>query len=117
MKVLLFQPRFAALVAAGTKRQTIRPMRKRPIRVGDELSLRRWSGAAYRSRQILLRNATCTGVFGIHVRRDNVFLDAGKPPLLLEEFARQDGFKFFAEMAEWFKRIHGLPFSGVLIAW
>jgi hypothetical protein len=51
MKVLMFQPRFAPLVEAGTKTQTIRPVRRRPIVVGDELSLRAWTGLPYRSPQ------------------------------------------------------------------
>lgn len=44
MKVYLFKLRFALLVEAGTKRQTIRPKRKHPTKVGDELSLRTWAG-------------------------------------------------------------------------
>lgn len=61
MKVLLFQPRFANLVAAGTKRQTIRPTRKIPIVRGDDLSLRQWQGLPYRSKQVELARGLCLG--------------------------------------------------------
>ena len=107
MRILMFQPRFRDAVSAGEKTQTIRPPRKRPIRVGDCLSLRAWSGAAYRSPQCELRRATCLAVSRVVIGAD--FADDGE--------ARRDGFGDAAEMREWFSRAHGLPFVGDRISW
>src|SRR4051812_24376838 len=60
MIVLMFQPRFAPLVESGKKRQTIRPTRKRPIKTGDRLSLRTWTGKPYRSKQQYLLTSVVT---------------------------------------------------------
>lgn len=54
MTVLLFEPRFWESVATGHKVHSIRPKRKRPINVGDALSLRGWEGKPYRSKQRVL---------------------------------------------------------------
>ena len=88
MRILMFQPRFHDAVAAGEKTQTIRPPRKRPIRVGDSLSLRAWTGAAYRSPQCELRRATCVAASRVVIGAD--FADDGE--------ARRDGFGDAAEM-------------------
>jgi hypothetical protein len=122
--VLTFQPRFAPLVAAGTKTQTIRPPRKRPISIGDPLSLRRWSGRPYMTPQVLLRESRCVDVCavvvgycadgypgGIAVRGER--LSATDKAA----FARADGFANVPEMMDWFDNAHGLPFVGVLIRW
>lgn len=119
MIVLTFQPRFVPLVTAGAKTQTIRQQRKRPIRVGDWLSLRRWTGLPYRSKQEELRARTrCTyigivrmGTFAISV--DNHALDQ----MDKDAFARRDGFAHHGDMVAWFQNEHGLPFEGTLIRW
>lgn len=122
MTVLTFQPRFAPLVADATKLQTIRPPRKRPIRVGDRLSLRRWTGEPYRSKQEVLREAVCTrisavliipGEFEPHVCIDNLILTDPTA----ERFARDDGFEDLADLIAWFSDTHALPFTGTLIGW
>lgn len=51
MRVLMFKEQFAEAVKSGTKLQTIRPPRKRPINVNDVLSLRKWTGRPYASKQ------------------------------------------------------------------
>lgn len=123
MTTIMFQHRFADRVANGTKLQTIRPPRKRPIVAGDRLSLRKWADKAYRSPQIVLREATCICCKPVHICYgysstpsifiDNKFMDEGWN----DEFAKADGFQSFAEMFEWFSQTHGLPFAGVLIRW
>lgn len=118
MTVIMFQHRFAPLVVAGTKSQTIRPERRRPIRRGDELSLRRWADKAYRSPQVELRRTVCVSVEPVIVAMLTVSVggrlltDAER-----EAFARADGFDSGMEMGEWFENEHGLPFSGVVIRW
>jgi len=114
--------RFAALVESGAKRQTIRPPRKRPIKVGDTLDLRKWSGRAYASKQVKLRTAVCEGVITATVDETGVTLVNGDSKLRLEGvnglwFAQQDGFHTFADMKDWFESTHGLPFTGDLIRW
>lgn len=107
MAILLFQPKFHRAVEAGEKCQTIRPLRKRPILRGDQLSLRAWTGKPYRSKQRELRTAICQHIK--HIIIDENFAD--------DEEARRDGFCNAEEMRIWFQRVHGLPFSGVKITW
>ncbi len=119
MTILLFQPRFARLVEAGKKRQTIRGVRKRPIRVGDKVSLREWTGLPYRSKQRILGESQIKLLWPIEILEDGIiacrniwFSRAAR-----EGVARDDGFADFAEMIEWFRKTHGLPFTGILIKW
>ena len=107
MPTLIFQPQFCSAVQSGAKTQTIRPPRKRPIRVGDPLSLRAWSGKPYRSKQSILAFGVCSAVEEITINDD--FAD--------EAEARRDGFKTAAEMRDWFAETHGLPFRGVRVSW
>jgi hypothetical protein len=122
--VILFQPRFAPLVEAGAKLQTIRPLRKRPVQSGDVLDLRTWTGAPYRSPQRKLREVVCTRTAQIEIDslRGLVWIGEGFESELLtrrqaDRFAQRDGFKGRGEMADWFEAMHGLPFAGVLIEW
>jgi len=123
MTVIMFQGRFAPLVVAGTKTQTIRQPRKRPVKVGDRLSLRQWSGAAYRSPQVVLRETVCIGVGRIIIRdsgitRVNIFGSWEHVRYnFIDTFAIADGFSDWEDMANWFRKAHGLPFEGVLIRW
>lgn len=123
MPTIMFQNRFADSVAAGTKLQTIRPPRKRQIVAGDKLSLRKWADKAYRSPQIVLREATCIScefvLIGHHIRLGNsIFMrDKFLEPVELERFAKADGFDSFYEMFNWFSQTHGMPFHGILIRW
>jgi hypothetical protein len=118
----MFQKRFAELVYLGKKLQTIRPLRKRPIRVGDYLSLRRWVDKPYRSKQIVLAEATCSRVAAIEIDetfQEIMFIVDGKR-LDQEQWARlarDDGFACTTDMLDWFRDVHGLPFRGVLISW
>jgi len=108
MPILMFQPQFHRAIETGEKLQTIRPPRIRPIRPGDSLSLRAsWTGAAYRSPQRELRRAVCQGVERITIGED--FAD--------DDEARRDGFADAAAMRDWFRRVHGLPFTGDRISW
>lgn len=107
MPTLMFQPQFHSAVATGEKLQTIRPPRKRPIRQGDVLSLRAWTGSPYRSPQRELRKSVVQSVQRIIVGED--FAD--------DDEARRDGFADAVEMRNWFRRVHGLPFTGDRITW
>jgi len=126
MIVLMFKPRFAPLVQSGAKRQTIRPLRKRPVKVGDVLSLREWTGLPYRSPQRILRaEETCKEVHAVMMSTNPKDLSQFLLSIDLMEihnpyrefFARDDGFPCWAAMCDWFAQTHGFPFNGVLIKW
>lgn len=122
MKVLMFQPWKAALVESGASRQTIRPTRKRPINVGDELSLRTWRGKPYQSKQHILGKSNCSETFPIKITGSIV------EPVLISYghafsdssalgIAEMDGFPGLGAMMLWFDRMYGLPFYGTVIRW
>lgn len=125
MSVIMFQDRFAEKVRDGSKPHTIRRLRKRPIKVGERLSLRRWTGKAYRSKQEVLRDCECESVVpitieysengrvGFRLGRDGWRLDAKE----ISTLAIDDGFDSAASMVQWFIDTHGLPFHGVIIEW
>ncbi len=122
MIVKLFQPRFAPLVESGTKRQTIRPTPKRMPKIGDALSLRQWTGLPYRSPQRVLREASVKAVsaceihgYGLIVRGRTFFVDSDR--VELDAFSKEDGFKDWQDLLEWFESTHDLPFSGILLEW
>lgn len=119
MRVILFQPQFAELVRAGTKTQTIRKTAR--CTPGDTLSLRRWTGKPYRTKQETLRTVTCTAVRNVRIGEpwpDGLVIDGVEMPTRdRASVARQDGFRCMTEMLDWFDEVHGLPFEGVLIEW
>lgn len=123
MTVILFSPRFAPLVENGAKLQTIRKERKRPIKVGDMLSLRTWEGVPRRSKQRILREPTpCIGIDAISIDEEGVAVEEPEFMLYLmntglNAFAQADGFCDWYDMRDWFHDTHGLPFTGVLIRW
>jgi hypothetical protein len=110
MRVILFQDHFAAMVRAGTKHQTIRKTAR--CRPRDVLSLLRWTGQPYRSKQEILREAVCSAVTPIEIERWGVSGVADD-----DKMARLDGFADWLEMRAWFDGTHGLPFAGWLIEW
>ena len=123
IRVIMYQPKFAGKVERRTKRQTVRPKRKREIKPGDFLSHRKWLDKPYRSKQVVLVEAFCIsaedieleivdGMYMIKVGREYLYENQGI------EFARADGFTTITEMFNWFEVTHGLPFrNGVVIKW
>lgn len=119
MTVLMFKDQFAPLVTLGAKRQTIRPQRKRPIKPGDMLDFRRWTGKAYRSKQEKIGSGVCISVNQCRVSL--AMMEYGHSKIhdmrILHRMARADGFRNWWDMTEWFQAQHGLPFEGILIRW
>jgi len=120
MRVILFSSQFAPMVESGAKTQTIRKSAR--CRPGDTLSLRRWLSGPYRSKQELLRNATCHSISAVCIglNLDQRGISRGGIELTTEErerFAQADGFSSLSQMLEWFGKVHGLPFTGVVITW
>lgn len=113
--VRMFKPQFAAAVKAGTKRQTVRPVPKRMPAAGDWISLRTWSGAPYRSRQMVLGESVIERVARCSIDVAGLVTIDGEPAA--DGFALADGFRSHRELVEWFRAQHGLPFEGVVIFW
>lgn len=121
MRVIMFQDRFADLVRSGAKTTTIRKSNWH-IKPGKALSLRRWTGKPYRSKQEILREAVCRSVKGIHISETGCVIETipGYSGGFTErghenDIARRDGFTSFPDMVDWFKKNHGLPFEGYII--
>lgn len=133
MAVLLFMSRFHEPIRSGRKRQTIRRTRKRPIQIDEPLSLRYWTGAAYRSKQETLLETKCVGSFNVNITwdfdEDTLLIRTTKAPLTHREanaFARNDGFESLEDMAKFWRDVHGMgnpmiyepePFVGQCILW
>ncbi len=121
MPALNFQARFADPVETHTKRQTIRRVWKRPIKVGDTLYLKTGMRTKHCRK---LRTVVCLECRPITINEHSISLltpgytvelwPEGGP---LEWFAFRDGFQSWVDMREWFKARYGLPFEGVLITW
>jgi len=125
MKYITFKPEFAGLVERGEKLQTIRPTRARPFIVGEDVSLRQWSGKAYRSKQITLRTGKIKNVRQVVISRHP---SNGQPRFWLQNvgflnsveinvMARLDGFCCIHAFMNFFETVHELPFRGQLIQW
>jgi hypothetical protein len=124
----MFKPQFAPLVAAGTKRQTIRPVPKRPQdipKVGDVESWREWLGKPYRSKQRELAVIEIVLVERLELEEtpheilislpDRPLRGALLPIEQWNSFAQADGFGSMKELIFWFEKEHGLPFEGIVI--
>lgn len=122
MRVIMFQDKFAPKVRDGSKCQTIRKAAR--CKAGDTLSLRRWTGKPYRSKQEILSDVVCESAEPVLILRpflgDTAVAAVGSKVIREDEadaFASADGFASIAEMREWFSIAHGLPFNGWLIKW
>jgi len=130
MPLLGFKKEFAGPVERGEKRQTIRAIRKdgRAPRPGQRLYL--YTGLRHASAR-KLGEATCKSAEkirllgprgGVHASlRIQVLGPRGGWNQLTFEAAKRvaiaDGFSGLWQMAEFFKKEHGLPFKGILIKW
>lgn len=116
--VRMFSHQFHEAVKSGKKRQTIRRSPKRGIMAGDTISLRGWSGNAYRSKQVILRYAEVKSVRVVEIFGDSMHIGKTRlTQLQREEVAIDDGFKCFNDMTAWIRNNYELPFEGVMISW
>lgn len=112
---------FKDKILSGEKRQTIRKVRKNPIKVGDRLQLYWYQRSANNE---LLFDTVCTDIVPVRIEENQVsyFVKCSKNVLEkliknLDKFAIADGFDNWNHMRNWFQKEHGLPFEGVLIEW
>ena len=115
---IMFQPQFEPMIVCGRKPHTIRPTRKIPLKVGQTLSLRVWTGKPYRSPQREFLSATVKSVDPILIEMVDIVVD-GRPlsPGEQQALAFDDGFSDADCLRNWFLKTHGLPFEGELIHW
>jgi hypothetical protein len=106
---------FRDKVLSGEKRQTIRPMRKRPFKIGDKLELY-WH--MRRKDCKLLRRAVCLEEFKFTMTRNTPYTNGrivreytgGGFSLSFvdaSDIARQDGFEDLRKMQDWFGKQYG----------
>jgi len=115
---ILFQSKFEEMIQSGRKYHTIRPKRKIPLRPGQVLSLRVWTGLPYRSKQREIHTSSVKKVLPVVIDSERIILDG----VLLnqtqaEELAWHDGFSTLSALLLWFTTYHGLPFFGEIIYW
>lgn len=118
MTALNFQGRFANLVAAGTKRQTIRVDRLGRLAVGRQLQL--YTGLRTKNvRKLTTIDPIVVENVYVAIRRDYCTLGGpGYPKIDQDEFAVLDGFKSYKEMVAWFQSTYKAPtFVGRCIRW
>lgn len=116
MVALNFSPQFAPLVAAGTKRQTIRQTRR--AAPGDSLQL--YTGQRTKDcHKLVTPDPICTISMYVGLTKRNVTLgDASKFPPSMDDFARADGFDDYDAMWKWFsERYTTNSFTGFVIGW
>jgi hypothetical protein len=107
---------FKDKILDGSKRQTIRAVRKRAIATGDKLFLY-WKQQSPKDCE-KLGEATCIKVAPITITELGASCeDIGVRYYCLDLFAQADGFDDWDEMREYFDKNYGLPFTGVLIEW
>jgi hypothetical protein len=129
MPALNFKAEFVPKILDCSKCQTIRARRRdgRPhARSGDRLKL--YTGMRTRAC-CLVATVWVTNCEGIVIHTDGIefrpgtlgahFWSENLPTkrVMLDSFAKRDGFKGWTEMREWFAKVHGLPFEGTLISW
>lgn len=113
MPALNFKCDFVGAIQRGEKRQTIRQIRKRPIKPGDILYLYTGMRTAHCEK---IGEAVCESVQSIEIHSDVMILD-GADMLGWEQskMARADGFRDVDQFRAFFERHYGLPFYGVVI--
>lgn len=129
MVALNFKPEFVFAIDGGSKRRTIRRVRKTGNpEPGKPLQL--YTGMRTLSCE-LIRNVTCTRVrpvtidhMGVQLGDSNLiagdcpaYLGSPDPEKYDGDFARADGFDNFSDMLDFFDKQYGLPFEGQLIEW
>ena len=112
-----FKADFTAQVASGQKCQTIRPPRggRGRARICDRLQLysgQRTAGCL----KLVDPDPICVGIMPVTIQRNGLIYN-GHRHENHDTLARNDGFKSFQDLADWFEDRHGLPFQGTVIMW
>ncbi len=126
MPLLNFKKQFAPLVELGLidpehpcgKRQTIRARRKDGKDPAPGQTLYLYTGLRTKAAR-RLGTAPCARVTPIEILQHTFILDDTwwLSPREAGSIAHDDGFKCLEDFFNFFKKNHGLPFSGLLIEW
>jgi hypothetical protein len=115
MPAINFKKEFAEKVKDGSKRQTIRPVRKNPIKKGDTLYL--YTGMRTKNCR-KLKDVICKDVQKIKIHEVAIEIeDEQILPPFRNMIATNDGFECLADLVYFFRNQYGLPFEGVIIYW
>jgi len=115
MPALNYKAEFAPKVEDGTKRSTIRPRRKNPIKKGD--TLYHYTGMRTKKCRKLLENK-CTSVSRIEIFNSIVAVNCCRlHHAAVYRLARKEGFKCVKDFRDFFRNQYGLPFVGAWIQW
>jgi len=107
---------FKDKILSGAKRQTIRSVRKHPVKENDTLYMY-WKQRSPKEKE-KLGESTCIKIAPITITELGVSCeDIEVRYHCLDLFAIADGFDNWDEMRDFFNKTHGLPFTGVLIKW
>lgn len=115
-----FKKQFAPLILSGNKVTTVRAPRKDGKVPKPQERLHLFTGM--RTKQCRkIGDRICRSVSAISICDIGEGLvivnGSGLEPEEREPLANRDGFKSWAEMLAFFKKIHPLPFNGWLIEW
>ena len=115
MPGLNFKSKFAHAVEAGQKRQTIRQVRKHPIKVGDTLYL--YTGMRTKACRKLAEEK-CVAIEPIEIHPTYITV-SGRVLNMRERhsLAVADGFTRLDQFYEFFISHYDMPFKGVVIKW
>ena len=115
MPLLGFKKRYVEAIRAGTKIHTFRSQRKIPIKAGDRLYL--YCGLRTKSCfRIVPEPVLCVRVEPMTITQSTVSIrDRLIPSEQCDDLARNDGFRSFSEMFEFFR--DKVPIAGQLIFW
>jgi hypothetical protein len=115
MPVMNFSSEFAESIINGTKLQTIRYVRQRPIFTGDTLHL--YTGM--KTKEVRkLGIGVVTSIRLIEITKDDILVSDKKLGHFEKmRLAMGDGFQNLDKFYAWIKSHYGLPFSGVIINW
>ena len=122
--ILGFKNQFVPAVQAGTKPHTLRTGTR--WRVG--MTIQFYQHVRQRNMAKFRPDAVVQVVQHVTIQPSTVRLGpAGQPclivdgrcltPLECQELSRRDGFQDFAELLQFFKDTHGLPWEGQLVGW
>jgi len=106
---------FPDKIESGAKVQTIRSLRKYPIKEGDRLYL--WCKSRSPKDKRKLGESICSKITPIVINENHIKVGGAivHDRLSLEHFASRDGFDSWSEMKEYFRPKFGEPL--VIIEW
>lgn len=116
MSSLSFNKKFVPAILNGSKTQTIRRFRKRPIKIGERLYL--FTGM--RTKQCeRIGQAICTHRYVVKINRKGIDYGSNvvRDPAILDALAKMDGFNNWDDMRRWWILNNDLPFKGHLYMW